>query len=334
MQIRRLVNSVAAVVFVLGTVLAGPCAVATDDRPGQISVAYFQQWPAPIQFAQENKTLDAVLGMQVDWVPFSSGREMAAALAAGKVQIAYSLGHVPFLVAVNSGLELSVIGIAVSYPEDDNCILRADAGIDRSNASQLAGKTIALRPGSVSHFRMLKVLAHLGVNPSKVTIMPVPDGDSALQALQQRKAVMACANGTALRRMSALGQPLLSGAEQDALGLKLFDVVAVSTDFMQQHADILQAFMDVTEASDRQWRMNPEPMRRAIARAANMDRASASDTLRGFVFPLAAEQKSKAWLGGQVLAYNGEIAAFFAAYGQLDKTLGNYDHFFTTRFLR
>ena len=221
-------------VFVFIAFLIGPFAAVAADRPAEISIGYFQQWPAPMQFAQSKQTFAAVLGVEVDWRPFRSGREMAAALGAGEIQIAHSLGHVPFLAAVNSGSGVTMVGVAVSYPEDDNCILSGDAGIDRASVAQLSGKTVALRPGSVSHFRMLKVLQHLGVDPATVRIQPVTDGDEALRALQRGDAVMACAYGTALRGISSAGRPLMSGEEQDSMGLKLFDVIAVENGFMEQ----------------------------------------------------------------------------------------------------
>ena len=334
MQKPRLIKACAGLVFAVLACLIGPFAAVAADRPEQINVGYFQQWPAPMNYAQAQQTLDAVLKLEVNWIPFQSGRQMAAALAAGEIQIAYALGHVPFLVALNSGAKLSMVGVAVSYPDDDNCILRADAGIDRVSATQLVGKRVALRPGSVSHFRMIKVLQHLGVDPLTVQILPVTDGNAALQALQQGDAVMACSYGSALKSMQALGMPLLTGAEQEAMGLKLFDIIAVENAFMEQHADIVHGFMQVNEAANRQWAANPGAMLKLIARAAYMDRASASAALAEFRFPLAAAQQSEAWLGGQVEAYTSALADFFVARGQLDNTLESYAPFITTRFLR
>jgi len=333
MQNPRLVRSAAVFVFIFCALLISPFATSAGDKPAQINIAYFQQWPAPVQFAQAKMTFDSVLEVQVNWLPFRSGVEMARALATDEVQFAYSMGHVPFLVAVNSGLNLRLVGIAVSYPEGDNCILRRDAGIDRSNAQQLEGKNVALRPGSVSHFRFLKVLSHLGVDHSRVAILPVPNGSSALQALQQGEAAMACASGSALRAMADLGKPILSGAEQQALGLMLFDVIAVSTDFSERYPEIVETFLEVTEAANQQWRANPEPMLRLIARTSDMDRDSAKNALRNFQFPLASEQKSDAWMGNSVSSYSDEIARFFVAQGQLEKSLDGYDRFITTRFL-
>ena len=132
--------------------------------------------------------------------------------------------------------------------------------------------------------------------------------------------------------MAELGQPLLSGAEQDEFGLKLFDIVA--TDFMNQHPEIVQTFMDVIEATNQQWRINPEPMRAAIARAADMDPASSESRADEFRFPSAAEQKTEAWMGALVPAYSKGGRRFFRRPGPAIKALDNYDSFITTRFLR
>ena len=117
--------------------------------------------------------------------------------------------------------------------------------------------------------------------------------------------------------MSGLGQPLMSGAEQADIGLKVFDVVAVPTEFMNQHPETVQAFMDVIEATNQQWRKNPDPMRAAIARAANMAAEGSNQTLSGFSFPSAAEQKTEAWMGAQVANYSKEVADFFVTHGRL-----------------
>jgi ABC-type taurine transport system substrate-binding protein len=108
----------------------------------------------------------------------------------------------------------------------------------------------------------------------------------------------------------------------------------VANSFIDEHPEIVQGFMDVVEASNEQWRKNPEPMRAAIARAAQMGVEGASRRLEAFRFPAAEEQKSDAWMGAVVPAYSKDLADFFVAQGQLVEALENYDRFITTRFLR
>lgn len=330
----RLAKALIALVIALCAAMPGSSVLAAGHKPTEITVAYFQQWPAPGLFAQAKQSFDYALGLKVNWVAFGSGSEMNAAMAAGEVQIAYSQGHVPFLVGVSGGLDLTMVGVAVGYPDNDNCIVRDDAGISRDTASRLEGRKIATQVGSATHFRLLKTLAHLRVDPAKVEILPMENGAASARALQQGEVAMACAAGSALRSMEGLGNPLLTGAELERIGLRLFDIVSVPTAFMNQHPGVVQAFIDVIEASNRQWMNNPGPMRTTIARAAQMDRESSNQALDGLSFPLAAEQKSAAWMGETVPRYTKEIADFFVAQGRLEKSLDSYEAHITTRFLR
>ena len=126
----------------------------------------------------------------------------------------------------------------------------------------------------------------------------------------------------------------MNGVGQSAIGLRVFDSITVASDFVHQHADIVQAFMDIVEASNKQWRQNPQSMLKAIARATDLDLASTRQALAGFNFPTAMEQKSDAWLGGDVVDYSKELADFFVAEGVLPRALESYERFITTRFLR
>ena len=321
-------------VFAALICLSGITSSTAADKPSQINIAYYKGWPTPNQFTQIKKGYDIALGIDVNWIPFSSGREMNAAMASGQIQIAYSQGHVPFVVGVTQGIELTMIGIAVAYPETDNCVVHRDAGISRANAKQLEGRKIATPIGNPTHFRLIKVLTHLGVDLNKVELVPTNDGAAAVEALRNGDVVMACTYGAPLRAMFELGDPLLTGAEQEKIGLKMFDVISVSTQFMNDQPEIVQAFMDVTEASNMQWKSNPGPMRAAIARAAEMELDAANNTLEDFHFPSAAEQETSDWMLDLVPDYTRDLAAFFVEHGQFEQALESYDPFITTRFLR
>ncbi len=322
------------VLLVALVAIFGARAHAAGHGPDPVRVGYFPQWPTPSQFSQVKQTYDNALGVEVAWLPFTDGDALNAALAAGTIDIAYAHGQVPFVVGVSSGVEITGVGIAVGYNGDDNCILRSDSGIDRGNIATLAGRKVATETGGVTHFRLLRMLERLGVDAALIEIVPVERGTDAAAALRRGEVTMACAHGAALRGMQDLGAPLMSAAELDALGLKVFDLVTVRTPFMREHPNLVQAFMDVTEATNAQWRKNPTPMTAAIARAAGMDPDSARQTLARFEFPPASDQKSDDWLGAAVPAYFKDIADFFVAQGRLPQSLDSYEPFVTTRFLR
>jgi taurine transport system substrate-binding protein len=96
----------------------------------------------------------------------------------------------------------------------------------------------------------------------------------------------------------------------------------------------VQAFIDVTEASNKQWMKHPESMQAVIASAAGLNLEDSKLVMQDLDFPLVEEQKSIAWMDGLVPAYIKDLAEFFVEQGQLDKSLDSYDRFITTQFLR
>jgi taurine transport system substrate-binding protein len=217
---------------VMALALAGmgvTAAVAQDT----VTVAYFLEWPTANQVAQVEKTYDEAMGVEVEWRAFGNGNEMTQAMLSGDVDIAYSQGLVPFVVGVTSGAPLKLVGIAVSYSENDLCIVRDDAGITQENAKELEGKRVATPTGNVTHYKLLKTLEHLGVDSSKVEIVQMNPADAAV-ALVRGDVPMACAFGGPIDRMREVGKPLMTGAEQEAVGINTFDIISVTDSFASE----------------------------------------------------------------------------------------------------
>ena len=116
--------------------LAAGAAAAQD----KVTVAYFLEWPTANQVAQVDKTYDKELGVEVEWRAFGNGNEMNQAMVSGDVDIAYSHGFVPFVVGVTNGAPLKLVGIAVTYSENDLCIVRDDAGITQDERQGARGQ--------------------------------------------------------------------------------------------------------------------------------------------------------------------------------------------------
>ena len=284
----------------------------------KLTVAYFLEWPTANQVAQLEETYDEALGVEVEWRAFGNGNEMSQAMAAGDVQIAYSQGLVPWVVAVTNGLPLKLVGVAVSYAE--------------ANAGHLEGRKIATPIGNVTQYKLLRMLDHLGVDATKVDMVQMNGADAAV-ALARGDVAAACAFGGPLQRMQEYGALLMTAAEQEAIGIRVFDVVAVTEGFANDHPDMLTKFMQVTDQANAAYNGDPGQFQETIAKAAGMDLAAARDMLGMFSFPSAADQKSDAWLGGTVQAFTKEVADFFVEQGQLDRALDSYDFAIDASFL-
>ena len=308
---------------------------ATDamaDKPDEITVAYFLEWPTPNQVAQLEETYDAVLGVPINWVSFDTGVAMSAAMASGDVQIAYSQGLVPFANAVTSGLEIQMVGVAVSYAENDNCVAATDLGIGRDNAADLEGQKVAVPLGTVAHYKMLKQLQYLGVDTDALEIVDLAPADGAA-ALQRGDVAMACGWGGGLQRMKESGNIIMTGAEmEDEIGLKVFDVTSVTNDFAEAYPEMVTAFLQVTEDANAAFGSDQSTLG-TIAQAAGMDEEATMASLSTFSFPSANEQLSDAWFGGTVQNFVTEVANFFVEQGELEAALDDYGPTINTSFL-
>ena len=318
-----------ALAIALAALAAAP--LAAQDR---ITVAYFLEWPTPNLVAQVQKTYDAALGAEVEWRAFGNGNEMSLAMASGDVDIAYSQGLVPWVVAVSNGLPLKLVGVTSTYGESDNCVVRDGAGITQANARDLEGKRVATPIGNVTHYKLLRMLAHLGVDADRVNLVQMNSADGAV-ALARGDVTMACGFGGPVRRMKEYGSVLMTAAEQEAIGIYIFDVVSVTERFVERHPDLVRAFMEVTDQANAVYAAadDREELERIIARAAGMELAAAQAFLADATFPTAEEQKSAAWMGGTVQTYIREVAEFFAEQGQLERALKSYDFAVDPSFL-
>ena len=301
----------------------------------ELNVAYLLGRPTANQVAQAERTYDEALGMTVNWIPFASGGDMAQAMETGAIDISYSQGLTPFASFVTSGSDLVLVGVAVSHADADNCVAHPDFGVTAENAAEtLAGQSIYTPLGDVAHFKLLKMLEHLGVDTATVNLIESEGGPAAVAALDSGEVALACAFGGAVNEMIANGGNLvMTGAEQEAIGIRVFDVISTSADFAEAYPSVVTAFLQVTEDANRAYNDNREPFIDTIAGAVGMDRESTVALLDALSFPEKDMQLSEAWLGGTVQQVMKEQMDFFAARREIDPALPSYDAFVDTSFL-
>ena len=328
----KIICFVLAISMVLLTASLGN--VLAAGKLKEITVAYFLEWPTANQVAQVEKWYDKEMGVKVKWVAFPNGNEMTRAMKSGDVHIAYSQGLIPYVVAVSAGVPLQLVGVAVSYSENDNCVVHRDAGVSKYNAHHtLIGKTISTPIGNVTHYKLLRTLEYLGVDVSKVNIVKM-DGAPGAASLSKHRVDMACAFGGPLTRMKEVGYVLMSGKEQEEFGLLTFDVVSATKEFAENHPDLLTKFMQVTEDANRAYTKDPAYAQPIIAKAAGMKLEDSNDFLEKFTFPSKEEQLSEAWFGGTVQAFCKGAADFFVKQKVLPKALDDYSPYIDDSFLK
>jgi len=291
--------------------------------PDEVTVAYFLEWPSPNLYFKANKRFEEEMGVKVNWRSFGNGNEMSAAMASGDVQIAYSQGLVPFVVAVTKGLPIKLVSVAVSYAENDNCIIHNDSGITQKNATELHGKKVATPIGNVTHYKFLRTMDHLKVDPDKVTILQMNPAEGAA-ALARGDVVMACGFGGALQRMKRYGKPLMTAKEQEAIGIRVFDIVSVTEDFADKYPDLLVKFLQITEDANNMFRQDPNKYLPVIAKQSGQSLDDARNMVDLFYFPTRKEQLSRAWMRKTVKSFINEVAQFYVDSGTIPEKLDDY----------
>jgi taurine transport system substrate-binding protein len=304
----------------------------------ELNVAYFSGWPLPPQIGQEDGSFAAAVGAEkINWIPLPDGGSMADGMIAGDIDISYSIGLTPFANKATQGAPITMVGIAVSYADADNCFVQGDLGYTRDNAAEsLSGATILTPIGNVTHYKLLKTLEFLGVDTADVEILPHESGDSTAASFSGGQIEVGCAFGGPLVTMEeAGGVPLMTGEEtSNEVGVKTYDVTAVRNDFAEENPDVVTAFLRANEQFNQKWAADPEANNPIIAQAAGMEEVG--NFLSGptwFAFPTIDEQLSDAWLGGSVATVMKDQMDFFVEQEQVDSAADDYSQFIDTSYL-
>ncbi|UWQ95453.1 ABC transporter substrate-binding protein [Rhodobacteraceae bacterium M385] len=305
-------------------ILASGQAALADGHVEEITVAYFLEWPLPLYDAWANGEFEEAMGIDLNWVSFETGTAMSAAMASGDVQIAVSQGLPPFVVAASAGQDIEVIDVAVTYADNDNCVVRSDLEIDAENAGELAGRRVAVPLGTAAHYGFLRQMDHFGIDLAGLEIVDMAPPEGAA-ALSQGAVDFACGYGGGLSRMLEYGNVLLTGEEKTELGILVFDVISAPAEFVAENPDLVAQFLAVGQAANDRWNADPsDEMLANIADAAGMDMEAARGAIGTMAFPSAEEVLGPIWMDGGMATFMGGVANVFVEAGSIDAALDDY----------
>lgn len=313
----KLIGGAAALAVLCGAQMAW----ALDE----ITVAYFLEWPMPAQYGKVMGTYEKEMGIPINWVAFDTGTAMSAAMESGDVHISLSQGVPPFVVATSAGQDIQVVDVAVSYSENDNCVVAESLEIDGGNATELNGKKVGVPIGTAAHYGFLSQMAHFGVDVGSMEIVDMAPAEGAA-AFAQGNLDMVCGWGGALRRMLEHGNPLLTGKQKEELGILVLDVTSAPATFIQTNGDMVAKFLKVTADMNAMWNsgMHTGEMLPVIAKDAGMSQKDTAETIATFTFPSVEEQLGKKFLGGGLQDFMLGVAKIFKDAGSIESARGSY----------
>lgn len=254
----------------------------------EINVAFFLEWATPNMIAKVDKSYDKAMGVDVNWVDFTTGTAMTEAMLAGDIDISYSQGLAPFVTAIQQGAPLKMVGIAVVYEAND-CFVRNGLGIDASNASELEGKTVAVPLNTMADFAFRKYMSHYDVDISTMEIVDQAPPDGA-KSLADGAVDMACIfGGASAQAAGEVGTPIMSTQAKVDAGIGSFDVVSVTEKFATENPDLVKAFLEVTDEVNSSWKGTDEQYG-IVAEASGMDVETTRAQVDAFIVPSNMEQ--------------------------------------------
>lgn len=254
-----------------------------------LNVAFFLEWPTPNQIAKVDKVYDEALGVDVNWVDFSTGVAMTEAMLAGDIDISYSQGLAPFVTAIQQGAPIKMVGIAVVYEAND-CFVHDNAGIDATNASELEGKTVAVPLNTMADYSFRLQMAALNVDIDTLTIVDQAPPDGAASLVDEAVAMACIFGGNSAKIAGEVGTPIMSTQQKADAGIGSFDVISVTESFATANPDLVREFLEVTDEANSDWRATNAQLRK-VAQDAGMSVEDVKNTLKTFSFPSVREQR-------------------------------------------
>jgi taurine transport system substrate-binding protein len=297
----------------------------------EVNVAFFLEWATPNQIAKVENTYDDAMGVPVNWTNFDAGTQMTEAMLAGDIDISYSQGLAPFINAVNAGAPIKMIGIAVQYPAND-CVVRNGAGIDKTNATELEGKAVAVPLATMADYSFRMMMRALNVDTDEIRVIDQVPADAAV-SLADGAVTMACGFGAdSMAKMYEAGEPLMNAADKKEAGIISFDVVSVTERFAQQNPELVRTFMEVTDQANKNWARDQSKID-VIAKDAGLSVESTRAQMESFYFPSNQEQLEKYFnKGGLADVAIGVVGGAFAT--EENPALKDYSVVIDTSYLK
>ena len=300
-----------SIVKILSAVAVAASVSASVQAADEVNVAFFLEWATPNQQAKVEKAYDSAMGVPVNWTNFDAGTEMTEAMLAGDIDISYSQGLAPFINAVNANAPIKLVAIAVQYPAND-CVVRNGEGIDKTNASELEGKAVAVPLATMADYSFRMMMRALDVDIDKLNVVDQVPADAAV-SLADGNVAMACGFGAdSMAKMYEAGTPLMSPEDKEAAGIISFDVISVTEKFAQENPDLLRTFIEVTGQSNADFAAGKSDIA-VIAKDAGLSVEATEAQMKDFIFPTAEQQLSDYFNeGGMASVAIGVVGNAFA----------------------
>lgn len=324
-----------AALLIAALAAASPRAAAPDASADIIRIGYLRL--ANAQLVSKALGLHERAGLKVEWIPFETGGQVNAAIAAGRIDFG-AVGTPPAAAGLSNGLPYRGLFILNMLGSVEGLVVRADLRI--ASPADLAGKRIAVPFGSTSYYLLLSLLRLEHVPENAVTLIDMTPSQ-AQAAWDAREIDGAWLWETALHHMATNGgRILIDNDDMAKRGLPVGDIAVVSRALAATRPDLVARYVQSECAAMTFWQDEPAKTAQIVASELGVDLRNAQRMMAGTGIIACRKQLTPAYLGkdgnsGDFARTLPRIATFLLQRGRIKQapTDDAVDGFFDQRFL-
>ncbi|WP_193105908.1 ABC transporter substrate-binding protein [Brachybacterium sp. FME24] len=234
----------------------------------------------------------------ISWIKMNSGGDAIQAFGSESLDIS-QVGSSPAVKAASPPLSKDIKAIWISdVIGDAESLIVKDPAVEE--LADLAGKTIAVPFGSTAHYSLLTALNEGGLS-GDVRVINLAT-DAILAAWQRDEIDAAWVWEPTLTQLVESGHPILSSEDSAGLGAPTFDLIAGTSDFIEQNPEFMAMWTLVQAEGTRLLNEEPELAAVSISVQLGITPEEAEKLLVGYLYPTLEEQAGPEYFGGDGLA--------------------------------
>ena len=237
-------------------------------------------------------TEKAFTDTKVEYISFSSGRDVNTAMAASGIDVGL-IGSVGVAVGIAQNLPYQPYFIHSVIGEAEALVVKDSIG----SISDIRGKKIAVPFGSTSHFTLLSLLKLENIPENELTILDLQPQD--LVAAWQRGDI----DGGYIwyPNLSKLvnngGKILVTSADMAEQGVVTADLGVVRTEFADQYPDAMKKYVEVLDEAVNFYRQSPEEAGQKISTELGLSSEESLQAMNKLIWLTSEEQADAQYLG-------------------------------------
>lgn len=272
-----------------------------------------QEMPNDEGIAKAKDYFKEAMGVDVELVVFSSGKDVNNALLAGSVDFGL-IGSCPVALGLAGNIEYQVIWCHDILGSVESLAVKNGSGIKA--ATDLVGKKVATPFASTAHYSLLRALQDAGVNEADVELLDMQPAE--IYAAWTRGDIDAAyVWEPTLSTLLDDGAIILTSADMAEAGSPTTNLEVVRTEFAEKYPDLVVKYIQALEKAVQLYKNDNDEAVATIAKALNVTEEDARGQMEGSIWMSCEEQLSDEYFGGGLVDSLLDTAEFLKEQGSI-----------------